>query len=101
MENLELIQKAEKERLAMIIAANKSGDKAAYEKDKSSYVNAKGEIMFPAEEKQPETEAEKLDAEIANLEFELFCNECKNFLPKDYYKKKDLLYALKKKRGQA
>lgn len=101
MENFELIQKAEKERLAMIIAANKSGDKAAYEKAKASYVNAKGEIIFPAEEKQPETEAENLDAEIANLEFELFCNECKNFLTKDFHEKQDLLYALKKKRGQA
>lgn len=34
MTNLELIQKAEKERLAMIVAANKAGDKVAYEKAK-------------------------------------------------------------------
>jgi hypothetical protein len=101
MTNLELIQKAEKERLAMIVAANKAGDKAAYEKAKASYVDNNGEIIFPSEEKQPETEAEKLDAEIANLEFELLSAENAFFLTKDFHEKQDLLYALKKKRGEA
>ena len=101
MENLELIQKAEKERLAMIIAANKSGDQAAYEKAKASYVNAQGEIVFPGEQKLPQTEAERLDAEIADLEFELLRAENSFFLTKDFHIKQDRLIELRKMRGEA
>ena len=101
MENLELIQKAEKERMAIIIAANKSGDKAAYEKAKASYVNDKGEIVFPSEHKLPQTEAEKLDVEIANLEFELLRAENSFFLTKDFHIKQDRLSELRKMRGDA
>lgn len=100
MENLELIKKAEADRLNMIIAAKQSGDQAAYEKAKASYVNAKGEIVFPAEEKQPETEAEKLDAEIAALENEKLMGEYMDFLPAGYYRKLDKLDALRAQRKQ-
>lgn len=97
MENLELIQKAEKERMAMIIAANKSGDKAAYEKAKASYVNDKGEIVFPEATAEILT-IESLDAKISELEFELVREENMTFLPKDFYEKQDKLNALKKQR---
>ena len=46
-------------------------------------------------------EKERLDVEIANLEFEILCDECKTFLPKDFYEKSDRLAQLKKIRGEA
>lgn len=100
MRNLELIAKAEQERMAMIIAANKSGDKAAYEKAKASYVNDDGEIVFLSKQKLPQTEAEILDAEIASLEFELIREENSFFLTKDFHAKQDRLTELRKMRGE-
>ena len=96
MTNLELIAKAEQERLAMIIAANKAGDKAAYERAKASYVNGAGEIIFP--EKETVSVSETLETKISKLEFDLVREENMTFLPKDFYAKQDKLYALKKQR---
>lgn len=94
MENLELIKKAENDRLNMIIAAKQSGDKAAHQRAVSSWVNSKGEIVFPQDEVQ------KLDAEIAALENEVLTGEYMDFLPAGYYRKLDKLDALRAQRKQ-
>lgn len=94
MENLELIKKAEADRLNMIIAAKKSGDQAAHRRALSSWVNGKGEIVFPQDEIQ------KLDAEIAALEDEVLMGEYMDFLPAGYYRKMDKLDALRAQRKQ-
>lgn len=99
--SLEIIKQAEKERLALIIQANQSGDKAVYEKAKASFVNSGGEIVFFDDFKKEEkilTPTEKPNKEIQALEFELVCQENQNFLPKDFYQNQDRLLELKKQK---